>query len=61
MHVVCYEERACQLWKFSISREVKKGPFAALIIKSSKKNFNVFPKINVVLFTTTKGSLMGKV
>ena len=46
-HLVCYEERACQLWIFSISQEVKKGPFAALIMW--------------FYLLTTKESLMGKV
>ena len=46
-HLVCYEEQACQLWKFSISQEVKKGPFAALIMW--------------FYLLTTKESLMGKV
>ena len=30
--MVCYEEQACQLFKFSMSR----GPFAALIIESTQ-------------------------
>ena len=35
-----------------MSQEVKKGPFAALTIESSKKfYFNVFPETNLVLFT----------
>ena len=52
LHVVCYEERACQLLKFSMSQEVKRGLLAALIIKSSQKSFfNVFSKTNAVLFT----------
>ena len=35
-----------------MSQEVKTGPFAALIIESSQKSFfDVFPKLNVVLFT----------
>ena len=40
LHAVCYEERVCQLLKFSMSQEVKKGPFAALIIESSP-NFSL--------------------
>ena len=48
LHVVCYEEEACQLLKFSMSRS-KKGPFAALIIETSQKFFNVFPETNGVL------------
>ena len=52
LHAVCYEERACQLLKFSMSQGVKTGPFETLIIESFQKiiYFNVFPKINVVLF-----------
>ena len=39
-------------FEFSMSQEVKKGPFAALTIESSKKfYFNVFPETNLVLFT----------
>ena len=49
LHVVCYEEEACQLLKFSMSQEVKKGPFAALIIETSQNFFNVFPETNGVL------------
>ena len=33
---VCYEERACQLLKFYMSHDLKKGPFATLIIESSQ-------------------------
>ena len=54
LHVVCYEERTCQLLKFSMSHEVKKGPFTALIIENSQNLFiflNIFPETNVVLFT----------
>ena len=36
-----------------MSHEVKKGPFAALIIESSQNLFfcDIFPETNVVLFT----------
>ena len=36
---MCYDRWACQLLKFSISQEVRQGPFAALIIESSQKNY----------------------
>ena len=54
LHAVCYEERACQLLKFSMLQEVKEGPFAALIIESSPIFFNLFPETNVVLFTCSQ-------
>ena len=37
LHAVWYKDRAIQLLKFSMSQEVKKGPFAALTFESSKK------------------------
>ena len=39
----CYE-RVCQLLKFSMSQEIKKGLFAALIIESSQNLFENFHK-----------------
>ena len=52
LHEVCYEERACQLLKLSMSQEVKKRPFAALIVESSQIFFlYVIPETIVVLFT----------
>ena len=65
-HAVCYEERVCQLLKFSMSQEIKKGPFAALIIESSP-NFSLiffclyFQKAMWFYLFTIKDSLMGKV
>ena len=57
LHVMCYEERACQLLKFSMSQEVKQGPFAALIIESSQKNFlTYFQKPMWFYLLTTKYS-----
>ena len=49
----CYELEglAYQLLEFSMSQEVKKGPFAALVIDSSKKKFlTYFQETNEVLF-----------
>ena len=44
-----------------MSQEVKKGPFAALIIESSLQVFfNVFPETNVVLFTNYQRQLNGQ-
>ena len=37
--------------KVSMSPEVKKGPFAALIIGALKNVCNVYQETNVVLFT----------
>ena len=39
LHVVCYKEQAYHREKFSMSQEVKNGPYAALIIESSQKKF----------------------
>ena len=50
----CYELEglAYQLLEFSMSQEVKKGPFAALVIESSQKKFLMyFQETNEVLFT----------
>ena len=38
-------------FEISMLQEVIKGPFAALIIESFQKNFNVFLETNVVLLT----------
>ena len=44
-----------------MSQEVKKGPFAALIIESSLQVFfNVFQETNVVLFTNYQRYLNGQ-
>ena len=43
MHAVCYEERGYQLFKFSMSQEVKKGPSQLWLKRISRTN--------VVLFT----------
>ena len=60
--VVCYEERACQLLKFSMSQEVKQEPFAALIIESSLKvSWKYFQKPIWLYLLTTKDTLMGEV
>ena len=67
LHAVCYEERVCQLLKFSMSQEVKKGPFAALIMESSPNFslifffFKYFQKAMWFYLFTIKDSLMGKV
>ena len=62
LHVVCYEERACQLLKFSMSQEVKKGPFAALIIESTPNFFlTYFQKPMGFYLLTNRDSSMGKV
>ena len=62
LHLVCYKERACQLMKFSMSQEVKKGPFAAFIIESSLKVFWTYIQKPVWFYLlTTKDNLMGKV
>ena len=48
--------------KFSMSQEVKKGPFAALIIESSLQVFlTYFQKPTWFYLLITKDSLMGKV
>ena len=48
--------------KFSMSQEVKKGPFAALIIESSLKVFWTYIQKPVWFYLlTTKDNLMGKV
>ena len=62
LHAVQYEDRAIQLLKFSMSQEVKKGPFAALTFESSK-NFvlTYFQKIMWFYLLVTKDSLLGKV
>ena len=62
LHVVCYEGRACQLLKVSMSQKVEKGPFAALIIENSiKVSRKYFQKVMWPYLLTTKDSLMGKV
>ena len=66
LHAVCYEERVCQLLKFSMSQEVKKGPFAALIMESSPNFsliffFKYFQKAMWFYLFTIQDSLMGKV
>ena len=57
-----YEDRAIQLLKFSMSQEVKKGPFAALTFESSK-NFilTYFQKLMWFYLLVTEDSLSGKV
>ena len=62
LHAVWYEDRAIQLLKFSMSQEVKKGPFAALTFESSK-NFilTYFQKLMMFYFLVAKDSLLGKV
>ena len=62
LHAVWYEDRAIQLLKFSMSQEVKKGPFAALTFESSK-NFMLthFQKLMWFYFIVTKDRLLGKV
>ena len=62
LHAVWYEDRAIQLLKFSMSQEVKKGPFAALTFESSK-NFMLryFQKLMWFYLLVTKNSLLGKV
>ena len=62
LHAVWYEDRAIQLLKFSMSQEVKKGPFAALTFESSK-NFilRYFQKLMWFYLLVTKDSLLGKV
>ena len=62
LHAVWYEDRAIQLLKFSMSQEVKKGPFAALTIESSK-NFilTYFQKPMWFYLLATKDRLLGKV
>ena len=59
---VWYEDRAFQLLKFSMSQEVKKGPFAALTMESSK-NFILthLQKIMWFYLPATKDNLLGKV
>ena len=49
-------------WKFSMSQEVKKGPFVALTFESSK-NFMLryFQKLMWFYLLVTKDSLLGKV
>ena len=53
LHVVCYEERACQLLKFSMPQEVKKKAFCSFDYWEHSKFFffDVFPETNGVLFT----------
>ena len=53
-----YEDRAIQHLKFSMSQEVKKGPFAALTFESSK-NFilRYFQKLMWYYLLVTKDSL----
>ena len=62
LHAVWYKDRAIQLLKFSMSQEVKKGPFAALTFESSK-NFilRYFQKLMWFYLLVTKDSLLGKV
>ena len=62
LHAVWYEDRAIQLLKFSMSQEVKKGPFAALTFESSK-NFilTYFQKLMWFYLLVTKDNLLGKV
>ena len=62
LHAVWYEDRAIQLLKFSMSQEVKKGPFAALTFESSK-NFilTYFQKLMWFYLLVTKDSLLGQV
>ena len=57
-----YEDRAFQLLRFSMSQEVKKGPFAALTMESSK-NFILTHLQKIVWFylSATKDNLLGKV
>ena len=61
LHAVCYEERACQLFKFSMLQEVKEGPFAALIIESSPIFLTYFQKPMWFYLLAPKDSLMGSV
>ena len=62
LHAVWYEDWAIQLLKFSMSQEVKEGPFAALTFDSSK-NFilTYFRKLMWFYSLATKDSLLGKV
>ena len=62
LHAVWYEDRAFQLLKFSMSQEVKKGPFAALSFESCK-NFVLtyrFQETNMVLFTSYQRYFIGQ-
>ena len=62
LHVVCIGERACKLLNFSMSQEVKKEPFAALIIASSQKKFLTYSQKPMWFYLlSTEDSLMGKV
>ena len=62
LHAVWYEDRAFQLLKFSMSQEVKKGPFAALSFESCK-NFVLtyrFQETNIILFTSYQRYFIGQ-
>ena len=62
MWCVTRSKQACQLLKFLMSQEVKKGLFAALTIESSQKNFwTYFQKPTWFYLLTTNDNLMGKV
>ena len=62
LHAVWYEDRAIQLLKFSMSQEVKEGPFAALTFDSSKIFIlTYFRKLMWFYSLATKDSLLGKV
>ena len=57
-----YEDWAIQLLKFSMSQEVKEGPFAALTFDSSKMFIlTYFRKLMWFYSLATKASLLGKV
>ena len=61
LHVLCYDERACQLLKCSMTQEVKRVPFAASIIESSRKCFLThFQKPMWFYLLATNDGLMGK-
>ena len=62
LHAVWYEDLAIQLLNFSMSQEVKKGPFAALTFESSKIFIlTYFQKLMWFYWLVTKDSLLGKV
>ena len=61
MTYLSINEQAFQLLKFSMSQEVKKGPFAALTIESSIKFIlTYFHELMWFYFFATKDSLLGK-
>ena len=61
LHVVCYEERDCQLLKFSMSRGKKRAVCSFVYFESSQGNFlTYFQKPKCFLLFITKDNLMGK-